>query len=202
MIYNKEKDRLGWEKFFSPPVLRENLIAASIFLAAFELLKSAIVGRIRSFFGDKFRNGEWIASDEYKRECLDLDKSPLRASLMWLKKMAAIDDADIVEVNAIREHRNDLAHDLMKYLGTADAEVDIRLLGRIHALVIKVERWWFREVWMTTDPIFDGQVIEEKDMPSGNAMLIEAMLDVATGTDGGKWLAELHNRFGTAPGPP
>lgn len=38
-----------WEDFLNPDVLRPKLISASIYLAAFELLKDAIIERIEDF---------------------------------------------------------------------------------------------------------------------------------------------------------
>jgi hypothetical protein len=91
----KERARRGWAKFLNPEVLRSNLIATSIFLAAYEMLRASVIERIRSFFIGGFEEGEWIVSDDYRAKCLSLDKSPLRASLLWLKQMSVIDDADI-----------------------------------------------------------------------------------------------------------
>src|SRR3990170_1537518 len=39
-----------WEEFLDPQILRTRLISASLFLAAFEILKDAVIGRIRNFF--------------------------------------------------------------------------------------------------------------------------------------------------------
>ena len=82
----------AWEDFLDPEVTRPRLIGASIYIAGFEVLKDSIVGRIRDFF--------WIGSDEstdridpnYQSDVLSRNKSPVYASLDWLKEMGAVTD--------------------------------------------------------------------------------------------------------------
>ena len=50
------KVQSSWEDFLNPEVIRPVLISASIYIAGFEALKDAIVGRIRDFF--------WYGFDE------------------------------------------------------------------------------------------------------------------------------------------
>ncbi len=198
MSDHRQQARRAWAKFLDPEVLRSNLIVASIFLAAYETLRTSIIDRIRSFFTFEFRNGEWVAGGDYQTKCLALDKSPLRASLLWLKQMSAIDDADIARVDSIREHRNELAHDLPKFLGTADAEVNVQLLVGIYELVSKIDRWWIRYVDMSTDPEFDGREVADEDITSGNMLFMQVMLRTATGEDSGALWEELQKQFSPA----
>ncbi len=199
MSDHRERARRGWAKLLNPDVLRSNLIAASIFLAAYEMLRATVIDRIRSFFSNEFRDGEWITSEGYRANCLSLDKSPLRASLLWLQRMSAINDADIALVDSIREHRNDLAHDLPKFLMTADAEVNIQLLDGIYELITKVDRWWIREVDMTTDPDYDGREVADEDIASGNMLFIQMMVRIATGEDSGVFWEEFQKQFEANP---
>ncbi len=198
MSDHRQQARRAWAKFLDPEVLRSNLIVASIFLAAYETLRTSIIDRIRSFFTFEFRNGEWVAGGDYQTKCFALDKSPLRASLLWLKQMSAIDDADIARVDSIREHRNELAHDLPKFLGTADAEVNVQLLVGIYELVSKIDRWWIRYVDMSTDPEFDGREVADEDITSGNMLFMQVMLRTATGEDSGALWEELQKQFSPA----
>ena len=193
----REQAQRGWAKFLNPEVLRSNLITASIFLATYEMLRASVIERIRGFFSYELRDGEWIANEDYRTKCLALDKSPLRASLLWLKQNLAIDDADIALVDDIREHRNDLAHDLPKFLGTADAEVNTRLLGGIYELVTKIDRWWIREVEMTINSDFDGCEVADKDITSGNMLFIQMMIRIATGEDSGAFWEEFQKQSNT-----
>ncbi|GAI34251.1 unnamed protein product, partial [marine sediment metagenome] len=76
--------RISWERFLNPEILRTNLIVASLFITAFEMLKDSIIGHIRDFFTNGFDENGWIIDDKYKTEVLSKNKSPLYASLAWL----------------------------------------------------------------------------------------------------------------------
>lgn len=183
MTDHREHARRGWAKFLNPETLRDNLVAASIFLAAYEMLQASVIDRILSFFSKEFRDDKWITSEDYQTQCLALAKSPFQASLLWLKQMSVIDDDDIAQADSIRKHRNELAHDLPKFLSTADSEVNVELLGGICDLVAKIDRWWIREVDMATDPDFNGHYIVDQDITSGNMLFIQMMLRIAIGED-------------------
>ena len=74
-----------WEDFLNPEILRTKLISASIYLAAFEILKDSIIERIETFFTDGFGPQGHILSPEYEIEVKSRHKSKVRASLEWLK---------------------------------------------------------------------------------------------------------------------
>jgi hypothetical protein len=61
------------EDFFNPEILRPKLIVASIYITAFELLKSTIVERIRSFYT---LGGLDKDDPEYKSKVLTRNRSP------------------------------------------------------------------------------------------------------------------------------
>ena len=52
---NEEREQAirGWAKFLNPEVLRSNLIAASIFLATYEIFKTSVIDRIHDFFNNR-----------------------------------------------------------------------------------------------------------------------------------------------------
>jgi hypothetical protein len=183
MDNQKKQAFRDWEKFLNPEALQGNLITASIFLAAYEILRASIIDRIRDFFTRGFDENGLIINESYRNEVLSLDRSPLRASLLWLKESSAIGNAEIELVNAIREHRNELAHDLPKFIATADAEINIRLLGSIYDLVTQIDRWWIQEVEIPINSDFDGQEVNNKDIQSGNMLFLQIMIRTVTGED-------------------
>ncbi|MFO0799103.1 MAG: hypothetical protein U0804_16670 [Gemmataceae bacterium] len=193
---HKDQVHRGWAKFLNPESLRGNLIAASIYLAAFEVLQSSVIDRIRGFFSNDFKDGKPLESEDYRSHCLALAKSPFRASLLWLKKMSAISDDDIALVDRIREHRNAIAHNLPEFLGTADTEVNVQLLANIHELVAKIDRWWIQEVDMTISPEYDGREIPADQISSGNMLFIQMMLQIATGEESGELWEQFQKHFG------
>ncbi|HLN27187.1 MAG TPA: hypothetical protein VK395_05545 [Gemmataceae bacterium] len=177
----RDKAYRSWAKLLNPEILRANLMAASIFLVAYEILRTSVIERIRGFLTHEFDSNGSIISDKYKKDVLSLAKSPLRASLLWLKGMSVLDDSDIRSVDAIREHRNELAHDLPKFVATVDAEINTELLASIYDLVAKIDRWWIREVDLPCDPEFDGREIADDEIHSGNVVFMQLLISVATG---------------------
>ncbi len=173
----------GWAKFLNPESLKGNLIAASLFLAAYETLKSSIIEQIRRFFKNGFDQNGLIVDADYQTKVLSLDKSALRASLLWLKEHGVIREDDLKLIDEIREHRNELAHDLSKFITDANAGINVRLLGCIYELVTKIDRWWVLEVELPTDPDFDDQEVDAEGIHSGNMLFLQMMIHVATGED-------------------
>ncbi|WP_414545386.1 hypothetical protein [Nostoc sp. CCY0012] len=187
----------SWAKFFKPESLKSNLIVASIFLAGYEVLKSSIIERIVNFFSSDFNENGAIISENYKNQVLSLHKNPLEASLLWLKGVSAIDDADIKLIDDIRKHRNELAHELLRFITTADSDINIHLLEAIYNLVYKIDRWWIKEVDIPVNSDFDGQEIVDSDINSGNMLFIQMMITIATGEDSSIFWEEIQktNRY-------
>lgn len=42
--------KIAWERYLNPEILRTNLIVASLFITAFEMLKDSIIGQVKYFF--------------------------------------------------------------------------------------------------------------------------------------------------------
>jgi hypothetical protein len=55
---SKDKAQQSWAKFLTPDVLRHNLILCSLYLAAYELLKTSVIGHLKNFFSDWSRDGK------------------------------------------------------------------------------------------------------------------------------------------------
>jgi hypothetical protein len=106
----------SWESFLNPEILRPNLIVASLYIAGFDLLQSTIVDRIRSFYITGFDKSGLIIDPKYQSDVLSKNRSPVYASLEWLKGSHAIDDADITAFERAKECRNEFAHAITKML--------------------------------------------------------------------------------------
>jgi len=78
------------EDFLNPEIVRPKLIVASVYIAAYEVLKSTIVQRIKSFYtlGGIYKEDH----PKYQSEVLSRNRSPVYASLDWLRESHAIDD--------------------------------------------------------------------------------------------------------------
>lgn len=175
--------RFSWERFLNPEILRTNLIVASLFITAFEMLKDSIIGRIREFFTDGFNENGWIVNENYKTKVLSLNKSPLYASLEWLKGMNVIDDEDIEEFNKIKNCRNEIAHEIANFISKGPKIDPLPLFSKMIDLLHKIEKWWILNIEIPTNPDFDGQEIDEDGIVPGQIMTLRLLADIALGSE-------------------
>ena len=84
-------------------------------------------------------------------------------------------------IDDIRKHRNELAHELSRFLGSAESDINISLLERIYYLMTQIDRWWIKEVEIPINPDFDGQDIADSDISSGSMLIFQMVIKVVTG---------------------
>jgi hypothetical protein len=88
------------------------LAYAGFVLLAFELVKEMIVPPIKAFYRD-VTFGERMPFKSYEEDVLFRHKNEFEACLLYLRDfMKAIDSADVLTIQALRKHRNELAHNL------------------------------------------------------------------------------------------
>lgn len=96
--------------------VRESLAYAGLVLFAFELVKSMIVNPIKAFYAHT-NFGEGMPFRSYDEDVRSKHKNEFEACLFYLRDfMEAINSEDLLTIQALRKHRNDLAHDLVKRL--------------------------------------------------------------------------------------
>ena len=169
-----------WEGILNPDVLRPNLISASIYIAGFEILKDAIIDRIK----EVYTLGGLPEDDEkYRSEVLSSNPSRVYSSLHWLKENRVIDDNDAEIFEKVKQCRNDLSHRLAKMLtGGLPDDLPTRFAEMV-ALLDKIERWWIVNVEIATDPQFDDKEVDESGILPGRVIAMQVMTDVALGSD-------------------
>jgi hypothetical protein len=108
--------------------LTRALAYAGFILVAFELVKSLIVKPIKAFYaGVTFGNG--LPFKSYEHDVLSRHKNEFEACLLYLRDfMRAIDSDDLLAIQGLRKHRNDLAHDLVNKLHDLEIESYMPLL--------------------------------------------------------------------------
>jgi hypothetical protein len=191
----------SWEKFLNPKTLKQNLIAASVFLAAYEMMKEALIGHLRSFFFNEWtpENG-WKISDKYRDRVLSLDRKEMAACAKWFRDSGALDDEDLLVLKELANHRNIIAHELPAILGTVEKDVSLLHLRGIYALTTKIDRWWLREVEATTNPDFDDQDSGEAQWDESFSMrmaFMSLLIQLAEGDDSGllklyeEWISKI-----------
>jgi hypothetical protein len=177
----------GWEKFLNPEMLKQHLMNAGIYLAAYEMFKQSLVGQPRDFFSNTFRDGEWIPDPEYKAHVLALDeKHTFHASALWWEKHGVLTEQDVKKAGEIREHRDKIAHDMPRFLGTKEGVIKLELLESIFELLTKIDKWWIQQVEIPTDPDFDNRKLTEEDLNgvmSMSMVLLSLMIPIAYGDD-------------------
>ena len=173
----------SWEKFLHPETLKNNLIAISLFITAFEMFKDRVVEKPETFFTNGFDEDGLIVDERYKSEVLALSKSKLYASLLWLKKMEAIEQADIVIFDSIRQHRNEVAHEPMEFLASSERNFDSSKFGDLIELLAKIEKWWFVNFELSIDPDMLPEGANPDEVVPGPIWSLQLMLDIALGNE-------------------
>jgi len=173
--------RANWEAFLNPEILRSRLISASLYLAAYEILKDSIVERIKDFYSSGFDEKGLIVDADYKTKVLSRNASPLYASLSWLKENGVIDGDDLKSFEAVRECRNAVAHELPKLVAGTTQVDHVEKFSLMAALIRKIDVWWVVNVEIATDPDLAGQDIDEQGIVPGSMITLQLMLDIALG---------------------
>jgi len=173
---------MSWYKLLDPEILRGNLNTIGVYLVAFELLKSSVIERPRGFF--LLGIDELAEKTQYHAKVLIRDKSPFRASLLWFKEMGAITDEDMTRVDALRQHRNSLVHEIPRFLSDPGSQVDIDLFGTMLELLAKIDRWWIRQFEIELNPALDHvdpSSVADVEIASGNMIMMQFIIRGALG---------------------
>ncbi|MCX4188164.1 hypothetical protein [Methylophaga sp. OBS4] len=178
-----EKVKASWERALHPDRLKENIITASIFSMAFEMLKSSIIEKIEGFFTNGFDANGMIVSPEYKEKVLSLNRSPLYASLKWLQDMNAIDDEDMKKFEHIKRCRNTLAHEMLTFAASG-ADFDVaEAFDEMIGLLRKIEIWWFENLEMAIGPEAYPEGLDLGQVIPGPVWSLKMLIDVALGPE-------------------
>lgn len=165
-------DRDALDRKLAAPAIRASLQRAGIFLTGWELLKDDIEDRVRSFF--ELKPG--TVDPRYETDVLSRDKHRLQASVLWLVEQGALTPSQGECVQAIREHRNEIAHGLARLLVDPNHEINTKLLEEM-AVIIQAVGAFFGRIAIDCDPEFDRRdVVEDKDIRSGPSMLMDHLI--------------------------
>lgn len=169
--------------------LRPFLITASLYIAAFELLKNSINKRIEEFFmvGTKCRsrNTQKDYDEEmrpYREKHKEKKDKKTYASLDWLVNMDAISEADIKKYDDVRILRNQIAHEMVDLVSVNIAE-NLDKMNRqfvtMLELLRKIETYWILNVDIPCNPEFDGKDISAEDVIPGPSLAMEMLMNEA-----------------------
>jgi len=172
-----------WEELLNPEITRERLISSSLFITAFEFLKQSICDRIKDFYCFGFDESGGLLEPKYQTEVLARNRSPVYASLSWLQENGAIEQSDIDTFERIKAARNQLAHNLYELVAGNFPSGHVELFTELVELIRKIEVWWLVNVEIPTNPDYDGQEIREDAIIPGPVIMLQLMLEVASGNE-------------------
>jgi len=147
------------------------------------MLKDSIIERIRDFFSSGFNQKGWIIDEKYNTEVLNLNSSPLYASLSWLKNMNVIDDKDVEEFEGIKNCRNELVHEMNNFVSRGPRCDPLALFSKMIDLLQKIEKWWILNVEIAADPDLHDKNIDGDGIVPGPIMTLRLLSDIALGTE-------------------
>jgi len=173
-----------WLKFLDPENLKGNLMFSSLYIASFEAFKDYVVEEVKFFFHMGFVDGEFTFSDEYNTKVLALNKSVLKATLIWLKGLDAIDEKDIDTYNELRQYRNKLSHELMTLLFEGLPQELPEKFAQLIALRVKIEKWWIMNIEIPTNPDSDASTeVKEEDIMTSSQIFNQLIFDMLSGDE-------------------
>ncbi|VAW31253.1 hypothetical protein MNBD_CHLOROFLEXI01-3923 [hydrothermal vent metagenome] len=170
------------DRMLNPERLRINLLLASLYLTAYEVLMNSIIQRIDDFFvpiSDDFNgpphlkdNHQQLRSrmeSRYEQEVDQKFSAPINYKLIpsckWLQKNGVISSEEIDEIKKIRDHRHHLAHTLPELIfSEIDLVVDIGHFMRIRELLKKIQLFWIR---IDMDSKGIGEDVSDDDISGG-----------------------------------
>lgn len=144
-------------------------------LLAFELVKRLIVNPIKLFYADT-TFGEGTTFKTYEEDVLSRHKNEFEACLLYLRDfMEAIDSSDVLTVQILRKHRNELAHNLPSIIKSIEIENYITLLENTDKVLFKLSNY---QAYMDigAEPKLQNQGIEWKTLKGPEYVLFESVI--------------------------
>lgn len=116
---------------------------AALYQMTGEMTRHAVVDEVRQFFAGGFADGQWIIDEAaYREQVLSRHPNVFKASLSWLVWMGAINDAQAERLGAIHAHRNELTHELVRFIVDPDSEPDVELFTEAVETLQAIRRFW------------------------------------------------------------
>jgi hypothetical protein len=169
----------------APEAVLLTLVQAGSFLSAYELIKYDVVEQVRNFFLTGFDEEGLTYSDAgYQRSVLSLNsKSRFRASAAWLQSMDAITTEEVTKLEEIKNHRDEIAHEMPRLLVEPDFVVKTQLLAEAAEIVRRLGVFW-GTIAVQTDSVSDPDEVDYEAIKSGSYLLMEYLVGLARGVAG------------------
>lgn len=156
--------------------VRRNLVYAGLFLVAFELVKELVTRRVKGFYANT-TFGPGMPFDSYERDVLSRAKNEFEASLLYLRDhFEAIVSEDVLAIQALRKHRNDIAHELPRMLPSMDPLENEKLLVRARESLFRLSNFWVY-IDIGTDPACKAQNVDWETVAGEDLMLLDQIIE-------------------------
>lgn len=121
--------------------LTQALAYAGYILLAFELVKSLVVEPVKQFYSHS-TFGVDMPFKSYDSDVAFRNKNEFEACLLYLRDfIEAIDSIDLFAIQKLRQHRNDLAHNLPAMLPKLCVKENRKLLDDVHKALFKLSNY-------------------------------------------------------------
>jgi hypothetical protein len=170
---------LDADKFLNPERVKSNLILSSLYLSAYELLKSAIINNIKDFFTFGFdADGKPIIDKKYNEQVRQVNGDLLWASCLWLEMNGVISHDEVEQVVRLRNHRNQIAHELPRLLIDSGLNLNIDYFVHIRQLLEKIEVWWILNFEIPSNSDFDGVEVDPQEIMPGRVVALDHLISI------------------------
>lgn len=155
--------------------LKRLLTYAGFILVAFELVKSLIVKPIKFFYWNT-TFGEGTPFKSYEEDVMTRHKNEFEACLLYLRDFdAAVDNEDVLTIQELRKHRNELAHNLPDLIHKLDVEKGLRLLERVDKTLFRLSNY-HTYIEIGADPQFQNRGIDWSTIKGCEYLLFEEII--------------------------
>jgi len=151
------------------------LTYAGFVLVAFELVKSLIVKPIKLFYWNT-NFGEGMPFKSYEEDVITRHKNEFEACLLYLRDFdEAIDNEDLLTIQELRKHRNELAHNLPELIHNLNIEENLKLLERVDKTLFRLSNYR-TYIEIGADPQFQNRGIDWSTIKGHEYLLFEEIV--------------------------
>lgn len=162
--------------------VKRRLIITSLYVTCYEALKDSIVDQVRKFYIPYNNPAKVSNSDEdkkeYEKDVLRLDKYLFHASILWLKKMGAVNAEDEERINKFRDLRNKIVHNLSDVIFYWQKIISEKEIIELRNLINKIDVWFIKNLELSIHNAVTGDDIDiENSHPiSGTVMILDMII--------------------------
>lgn len=162
----------------SPENVKLALVRAGTFLTGYELVKTSIVDGVKDFFLTGFNEEGPTYSPNYATEVLPLGKGTFRASVAWLVARGALSAEQAGQLDAISDHRHEIAHELARLLVDPKSSIDTSQLSALIDVLHSLDIFW-GTIELETSEGFDPDQIDYQGIRSGWGLLLDYLAELS-----------------------